>query len=447
MADRVENNIVNSLNKAFNGVMFADNNDKMLALSSMKNSIVDSELEEGDEVFMDMKKKVESKEATGAASAGSYVGPAFMSTDVKDTETKTKTKPEGGEVGEEKIPGGLSKGKTLMDIAKIHAKDKKTKVQSPERIEKMFDHLEKQLQKGIKVEMEHTASKKVAKEIALDHLFEDPNYYNKLSKIEATEATTTASSGQYSQPAFLAKNAKNWRASKKTQIPGGKFVEVKKKCSTYPYCNQGDINSVKMWESKMVQDALTKVSKNTGLSEEYIKNLVEIELKKKDYSKTINEQPDVVTIDGFDDDSSKNKKFEDFITDKKAKFLINKYQGKKFEFNDGKLSGKFEILSIGPADKYIGFASSAENYNFENGEDVQIIVDLKELNFKGEKVPVGFYDMISRYLPTEDEEDSYRGDPVESAVMSGLDDLNKTLKYLSLFLEKILINPYSHLRR
>ena len=92
MADRVENNIVNSLNKAFNGVKFADNNDKMLALSSMKNSIVDSELEEGDEVFIDMKKKVESKEATGAASAGSYVGPAFMSTDVEDTETKTKTK-------------------------------------------------------------------------------------------------------------------------------------------------------------------------------------------------------------------------------------------------------------------------------------------------------------------------------------------------------------------
>ena len=104
-------------------------------------------------------------------------------------------------------------------------------------------------------------------------------------------------------------------------------------------------------------------------------------------------------------------------------------------------------MSIGPADKNIGFLSSPENYNFENGEDVQIIVDLTELNFKGEKVPVGFYDMISRYLPEEDEEDSYRGDPVESAVMSGLDDLNKTLKYLSLFLDKVTINPYSHLRR
>ena len=446
MADRVENNIVNSLNKAFNGVKFADNNDKMLALSSMKNSIVDSELEEGDEVFIDMKKKVESKEATGAASAGSYVGPAFMSTDVEDTETKTKTKPQGGEVGEEKIPGGLSKGKTLMDIAKIHAKDKKTKVQSPERIEKMFNHLEKQLQKGIKVEMEHTSSKKVAKEIALDHLFEDPNYYNKLSKIEATEATTTASSGQYSQPAFLAKNAKNWRASKKTQIPGGKFVEVKKKCSTYPYCNQGDINSVKMWESKMVQDALSNVSKNTGLSQDYIKSLVESQLNKKDYRKIVKEdEPEFVTLDRGE--PSKETSFEDLIQDKKAKFLIDKFQGKEFQFNNGKLSGKFEILSIGPADKYIGFASSLENYNFENGEDVQIIIDLKELNFKGEKVPVGFYDMISRYLPEEDEEDSYRGDPVESAVMSGLDDLDETLKYLSLYLAKVRINPYSHLRR
>ncbi len=37
-----------------------------------------------------------------------------------------------------------------------------------------------QLDKGIKVELEHTNDKKVAKEIALDHLKEDPNYYTKL---------------------------------------------------------------------------------------------------------------------------------------------------------------------------------------------------------------------------------------------------------------------------
>lgn len=442
---KVTDNIVNGLNKAFTEVKFADTTDKMRALSQMKNSI-----EEED---------AETTEATGSGSSGQYSGPLF-SEPVKNTlfqpgtEMNVKTKPKGGFVKEEEIEGGKAKDKSLMDLAIKHTKDKTVKKQSPERIEKMYNHLERQLKKGTKVEMEHTDNKKIAKEIAMDHLTEDPNYYNKLAKIhregekvEATEATGASSAGQYSQPAFLAANSKNWGPSKNTQIPGGKFVKVKEKCKKFPYCNQGDINAIQMWESKMVQDALLNVSKNTGLSQEYIKSLVEGELKKKDYTKTINEQPKIVTFDGLDDDPSNNKKFEDLITDKKAKFLINKYQGKEFQFNDRNLSGKFKILSIGPADKYIGFASSAENYNFENGEDVQIIVDLKELNFKGEKVPVGFYDMISRYLPTEDEEDSYRGDPVESAVMSGLDDLDKTLRYLSLFLDKVRINPYSHLIR
>lgn len=40
-----------------------------------------------------------------------------------------------------------------------------------------------ELLKGIGVEMEHTTSKRIAKEIALDHLAEDPKYYTKLAKI------------------------------------------------------------------------------------------------------------------------------------------------------------------------------------------------------------------------------------------------------------------------
>ena len=441
---KVTDNIVDGLNKAFSNVKFADTTEKMKTLSQMRNSI-----EEDD---------AETTEATGSGSSGQYSGPLF-SEPVKNTlfqpgtEMNVKTKPKGGFVKEEEIEGGKAKDKSLMDLAKKHTKDRMTQKQSPERIEKMYNHLERQLKKGIKVEMEHTDNKKIAKEIAMDHLTEDPNYYNKLAKIhregekvEATEATGASSAGQYSQPAFLAANSKNWGPSKNTQIPGGKFVKVKEKCKRFPYCNQGDINSIEMWESKMVQDALSNVSKNTGLSQDYIKSLVESQLNKKDYRKIVKEdEPEFVTLDRGE--PSKETSFEDLIQDKKAKFLIDKFQGKEFQFNNGKLSGKFEILSIGPADKYIGFASSLENYNFENGEDVQIIIVLKELNFKGEKVPVGFYDMISRYLPEEDEEDSYRGDPVESAVMSGLDDLDETLKYLSLYLAKVRINPYSHLRR
>lgn len=41
-----------------------------------------------------------------------------------------------------------------------------------------------QLRRGIKVELEHTSDQKLAKEIAKDHLTEDPEYYEKLAAIE-----------------------------------------------------------------------------------------------------------------------------------------------------------------------------------------------------------------------------------------------------------------------
>jgi len=42
----------------------------------------------------------------------------------------------------------------------------------------------KELKIGIKVEMEHTKSKKVAEKIAKDHLKEYPNYYTEFKKFE-----------------------------------------------------------------------------------------------------------------------------------------------------------------------------------------------------------------------------------------------------------------------
>lgn len=41
-----------------------------------------------------------------------------------------------------------------------------------------------QLNKGINVELEHTTDRRVAKEIALDHLKEFPDYYDRLAKVE-----------------------------------------------------------------------------------------------------------------------------------------------------------------------------------------------------------------------------------------------------------------------
>jgi hypothetical protein len=46
------------------------------------------------------------------------------------------------------------------------------------------DTICQQLAKGIKVELEHTSDRAVAKEIAMDHLGEKPDYYDRLEKAE-----------------------------------------------------------------------------------------------------------------------------------------------------------------------------------------------------------------------------------------------------------------------
>lgn len=62
---------------------------------------------------------------------------------------------------QDKIPGGLGDRKKPSD----------------------FDS--SQLTKGVKVELEHTDDKDLAKEIAMDHLTEDPSYYRKLEVMES----------------------------------------------------------------------------------------------------------------------------------------------------------------------------------------------------------------------------------------------------------------------
>lgn len=60
----------------------------------------------------------------------------------------------------DKLKGGLADGKTSSDFDK------------------------KSLEQGKKVEMEHVDDSSIAREIAMDHLTEDPDYYDKLKLIE-----------------------------------------------------------------------------------------------------------------------------------------------------------------------------------------------------------------------------------------------------------------------
>lgn len=348
----------------------------------------------------------ETTEATGAGSAGGYSQPLFttkpkrLDSMFKDEQPKKKVK--GGFVYEnkEKLKGGKADNKTFEDLVNKN----KQKGKDIGLIEK---ELKKQLNKGIKVEMEHTDDRGKAKEIAMDHLFEDPKYYDKLQKIETNEddnwtekaktnidntfsnmpklkdlkqfglkysvkglknlllkknrnempfppelnilnaifqsritkyyftqeakkkdkhhydwanlitkdsldnfpipeqvfvtvidilnkdsgdvqkietkeATDSSSSGQYSTPKIWAKsmNKKDFRGASKPQIPGGKFVQVKKKCKTFPYCNQGDIKALNIFENNTLKKVISKVSKEHNISENVIKTILAYEYEK-----------------------------------------------------------------------------------------------------------------------------------------------------------------------
>ena len=350
---------------------------------------------------------------------------------------------------EQSLEGGLADGKTLMDLAQKHAYDDSTDSTSKDKIKDMYKELKLQLDKGIKVEMEHTKSRVMAKEIAMDHLSEDPKYYDKLrktetkeaegysdfypggktpglttdvlntiltnigkkgledkdekpkntfrtpkkketkeenlklsqnnkdmvygivdivkkvkdisnrktiandmikkfkkenikfdynsfldmcglgkekksetkeatgsgssgaysgpvfggddafwersrsetpklkesdvEKVEATEATGSGSVGGYETPAMWAKSTKkkDWGPSRKTQYKGGSFVQVKKKCTKFPYCNQGDINALKLSKNESVKEGIKSVAKKLNIGENVIITILEHEYQKR----------------------------------------------------------------------------------------------------------------------------------------------------------------------
>lgn len=73
-------------------------------------------------------------------------------------------------INEDKLKGGKADKLTKKDIANKFGVD--------------VAKINKELEIGIKVELEHTKSRKLAKEIAMDHLTEIPDYYTRLKKME-----------------------------------------------------------------------------------------------------------------------------------------------------------------------------------------------------------------------------------------------------------------------
>lgn len=109
------------------------------------------------------------------------------------------------------------------------------------------------------------------------------------------EATDASSSGAYDAPFGSGSKSplkiagpssiKNSRAVKDKNFPkwggpGGVFVAVKEKCKKFPYCNQGDINALELYEEvKGLREAVVNVAKKHGFSTKHVENLVLNEIK------------------------------------------------------------------------------------------------------------------------------------------------------------------------
>ena len=117
----------------------------------------------------------------------------------------------GGEFGPENLAfkalrsqGWITKLYELRD--KLHSEELtiETMYQQPVKLDKptptmhdvmkkhkiSLEHVMDQLLQGIQIESEHTSDEKTAREIALDHLNENPNYYTELAKVGLEEDTS-----------------------------------------------------------------------------------------------------------------------------------------------------------------------------------------------------------------------------------------------------------------
>ena len=81
-----------------------------------------------------------------------------------------------------------------MDSGEDETKDFKEEFKSYKSVEEISkkhkvspSKIEKQLEMGMEVEKEHTTDSQLAKEIALQHLDELPDYYSKLKKVEKVQ--------------------------------------------------------------------------------------------------------------------------------------------------------------------------------------------------------------------------------------------------------------------
>jgi hypothetical protein len=270
-----------SLDKAYTGVGIKLNTDTMGDAMKYKQSFKENEDEDKKEKkYLDIQdmipmlrkqlnkgtrfdkdnekpKKKEPKEATGSGSSGAYSGPLFGG------EMKEKWSEDYKKSIDCKNPKGFSQ--------KAHCQSKNKKKETKEAT-------------GSGSTGAFTAPVGFKDSEFVRRSFKETPKLKEsdVEKVEATEATTSGSVGGYESPAMWAKSTKkkDWGPSRKTQIPGGGFVKIKKKCTKFPYCNQGDISNVKISKNESVKTAIKQVADKMGISESTIITILEHEYEK-----------------------------------------------------------------------------------------------------------------------------------------------------------------------
>lgn len=187
-------------------------------------------------------------------------------------ETKTKKKKKDGETDESTgsgSAGGYSQ--PLFSTTKKEI-DEITKGETTEACWKGYE------QYGMK----DKNGKKVPNCVPIKKKRKNIDENDEITKVETKEATGSASSGSYSTPAAWAKSTskKDWRGKSKTQIPGGKFVQVKKKCKKFPYCNQGDIGALNLTNESVIDKVIKTLTKKYNLSENVVRTILSNQLNK-----------------------------------------------------------------------------------------------------------------------------------------------------------------------
>jgi hypothetical protein len=179
----------------------------------------------------------------------------------------------------------LKKESSILEILKLVKNKKLSNTKIRQEIKKHLKDPE-QLNEFLNSILNSRGKKEENKEAmstgGMSGTFEPPLSLGNTKKIETKEATSAgAGVGAYETPKAWAKSTskKDWRGKSKTQIPGGKFVQVKKKCKRFPYCNQGDIKALNIFENETLKTTIKKMSMKYNLGEDVIKEIILKEIK------------------------------------------------------------------------------------------------------------------------------------------------------------------------